>query len=221
MECSQEVKTADFDSVITGSIPVAPTILYFQGFKEVGSMEFNKHKNLEGAHAFLGASKYHWLRYDDKKMIQVYNNFLATQKGTELHALAANCIEMGVKLPKSKKTLNSYVNDAIGFKMTPEQPLFFSRNCFGTADAISFRKDFLRIHDLKTGSTPASMDQLFIYDALFCLEYDVKPKDIEIENRIYQNSEIVIGNPTSEEITSIMDKIKHFDELLNELQKEG
>jgi hypothetical protein len=36
-----------------------------------------------------------------------------------------------------------YVNDAIGYQMTPEQPIYYSENCVGTADAISFKNDFL------------------------------------------------------------------------------
>ena len=136
-------------------------------------MNFNNHSNLEGQHAFLGASKYHWINYGEDKVAEAYRNFLATQKGTMLHAFAAQCITLGQKLPKSQKTLNMYVNDAIGFKMTSEQILYYSDNCFGTADAILFRNNFLRIHDLKTGKIPAHMEQLEIYAALFCLEYRV------------------------------------------------
>ena len=132
-------------------------------------MNFNKHSALEGQHAFLGASKYHWINYDEIKVADSYSRYLATLRGTTLHDFAARCITLGQKLPKSKKTLNMYVNDAIGFRMTPEQVLYFLNNCFGTADAIAFRDGFLRIHDLKTGTTPAHMEQLEIYAALFCL----------------------------------------------------
>ena len=86
-------------------------------------MNFNKHANLSGTHAFLSASKHHWVNYDDKRLKQAYVNFLAAQKGTELHEFAAKCIELGIRIKSNNKTLNSYVNDAIGFKMTPEQPL--------------------------------------------------------------------------------------------------
>lgn len=178
-------------------------------------MNFNKHSALEGQHAFLGASKYHWINYSEEKVAESYSKFLATLKGTALHEFAAQCIKLGQKLPNSKKTLNMYVNDAIGFKMTPEQPLFYSEFCFGTADAISFRKNILRIHDLKTGEIPAHMEQLLIYAALFCLEYKIKPGDIEIELRIYQSDEIVYHNPTAEEILPIIDKIITFDKILN------
>ena len=183
-------------------------------------MNFNKHSNIEGRHAFLGASKYHWINYDESKIADSYSKFLATQKGTILHEFAAQCIRLGQKLPKSQKTLNMYVNDAIGFKMTPEQVLYFSDNCFGTADAIAFRNGLLRIHDLKTGLTPAHMEQLEIYAALFCLEYRTKPSDIDIELRLYQSNDIVVHNPTAEDIVLIMDKIISFDKIISKLKTE-
>ena len=172
----------------------------------------------EGAHAFLGASQYHWLNYDEDKLINVYKNRLAAQQGTRLHAFAKECIELGQKLPKSKKTLNSFVNDAIGFKMRPEQPLYFSPNCFGTSDAISFSDNLLRIHDLKTGASPASMHQLEVYAALFCLEYGKTPTKIDMEFRIYQNDEIVIGQPEGELIEDVMHKIIFFDKLIEKVK---
>lgn len=183
-------------------------------------MNFNKHSNLEGQHAFLGASKYHWINYSEDKVAESYSRFLATQKGTQLHEFAAQCIRLGQKLPKSKKTLNAYVNDAIGFKMTPEQILFYSDNCFGTADAISFRGDLLRIHDLKTGAIPAHMEQLEVYAALFCLEYKIKPADIRMELRLYQSDDILVGNPTVEDIAPIMDKIITFDRIINKIKEQ-
>lgn len=182
-------------------------------------MIFRDHHNLDGLHAFLGASKYHWLGYDDEKMIQSYRNMNAAQRGTELHEFAAQCIRLGQRLPKSKKTLNAYVNDAIGFRMKPEQILFYSDNCFGTADAISFNSDLLRIHDLKTGMTPASIKQLEIYAALFCLEYSKKPSDMKMELRIYQNDDVVIHSPEYEDIVYVMDKIVHFDKLITDIRR--
>ena len=148
-------------------------------------MIFNKHSALEGQHAFLGASKYHWINYDESKVAESYSKFLATQKGTELHDFAAKCISLGQKLPKSQKTLNMYVNDAIGFKMVPEQPLFYSE-----------------------------------YAALFCLEYKIKPADIEMELRIYQNNQILYENPTAETIVPIMDKIITFDKVINKIKEQ-
>lgn len=184
-------------------------------------MNFNRHSNLEGKHAFLSASKYHWINYDDDKLVAYYQNFRAAQYGSELHEHAKRCIQLGTKLMRSKKTLNMFVNDAIGFQMTPEQPLYYSDNCFGTADAISYKDHFLRIHDLKTGSTPAHMEQLMVYAALFCLEYGVDPKDIQIELRIYQSDEILALNPEAEDIQAIIDKIIWFDKCITRLQMEG
>ena len=114
-----------------------------------------------------------------------------------------------------------YVNDAIGFKMEPEQVLYYSPNCFGTADAICFRKNKLRIHDLKTGVVPASMYQLMVYAALFCLEYDYKPGEIETELRIYQGNDIVIHKAQADDILPIMDRIVIFDKTINKLQEDG
>ena len=183
-------------------------------------MNFIKHSDLEGQHAFLGASKYHWINYDEQKVADAYSKFLAVQKGTVLHDFAAQCIKLGQKLPRSQKTLNMYVNDAIGFKMTPEQVLFYSENCFGTADAISFRDNVLRIHDYKSGVIPAHMEQLMIYAALFCLEYKYKPSEIEIELRIYQSDEIIVHNPEPEEIFAIIDKIIAFDKIITKIKSE-
>ena len=185
-------------------------------------MNFIKHSELIGQHAFLGASKYHWVNYDDDKLIQSYLSSLAVQKGTELHELAFKLIKLGVKLPRTKTTLNQYVNDAIAYRLTPEQPLYFSRNCFGTADAISFNeKDrFLRIHDLKTGVTPAHMEHLEIYAALFCLEYHKQPTDLGMELRIYQNNEVLIHSPQGENIESIMKTIIRFDGQIEKIRTE-
>lgn len=183
-------------------------------------MNFNKHLNFEGLHAFLGASKYHWVNYSEEKLADAYSKHLAAQKGTVLHDFAAQCIRLGQKLPKSRKTINMYVNDAIGFRMTVEQVLYYSDNCFGTADAISFRDNCLRIHDFKSGVTPARIEQLEIYTALFCLEYKIKPSDINIELRIYQSDEVVQHIPTAEDILLIMDKIISFDRLLKKIKTE-
>ena len=141
--------------------------------------------------------------------------------GTRLHQWAKDTIDLGIRQPRSKKTIYAYVNDAIGFKMSTEVVLFYSERFFGTADAISFKNGFLRIHDLKTGKRPVHMEQLEIYAALFCLEYNIRPGDIEMELRIYQNDEVIVHNPTAEDIAPIMDKIKHLDKLLAKTDYEG
>lgn len=182
-------------------------------------MNWNNHSRFTGAHAFLGASKFSWLNYDEEKLAEVWTKQQAIARGTKLHALAASLIEMNQPLPRTQKTLNMYVNDAIGFKMDPEVILYYSDNVFGTADSISFRKKLLRIHDLKTGTIQAHMEQLMIYSALFCLEYGQKPGEIEMELRIYQNNSIDICNPTAEDILPIMDKIVRFDKIIRKLKE--
>lgn len=183
-------------------------------------MQWNKHFNLEGNHAFLGASNYHWINYDKEKLRTVWLNYHAAQKGTEIHEYAEKAIRLGIRQARSKKTVNMYINDAIGFRMTPEVVLAYSDNSFGTCDAISFRDNILRIHDLKTGVTPANILQLRVYAALFCLEYKQKPGEIEIELRIYQNNDILIDRPNAEIIAPIMNKIVTFDKYINQLKKE-
>lgn len=171
-------------------------------------MNFNQHSWLVGKHAFLSASKYHWTNYSDDKFEATYLASLEAQRGTELHALAAEMIRLGVRPTRTRQTFNLYVNDAIGFGMSPEVVLYYSDDAFGTADAISFKKNLLRIHDLKTGKTPTSMTQLEIYAAFFCLEYMVKPGEIQMELRIYQNDDVTIHIPEVERIAHLMDRIK-------------
>lgn len=184
-------------------------------------MNFNNHSNLQGNHAFLSASKYHWVNYDDDKLAESYSRALAAQKGTRLHELAASLIQENIKLPRSKKTLNAYVNDAIGFRMVPEQILYFSENCFGTADAICFDGKILRIHDLKTGVTATHMEQLEVYAALFFLEYDLSPKDVAMELRIYQNDEVIVHNPEVDDINFVMNRIIRSNDIINQIKREA
>ena len=186
-------------------------------------MNFEKHLNLEGLHAPFSPSQSSWLRYDDEKALEVYANRKASEIGTKLHQWAKDTIDLGIKQPRSKKTLYAYVNDAIGFKMSTEVVLYYSNRFFGTADAISFRNGMLRIHDLKTGKSGKIEDhieQLEVYAALFCLEYKVKPGDINIELRVYKNDEVLYHNPTAEDILPIMDKIIHLNKLLEKIDNE-
>ena len=185
-------------------------------------MIFNKHSNLAGSHAFLSASKFHWLNYNDDQLMTSFINSMAADRGTKLHALACDCIKLKVRLPRNHCTLNAYVNDAINYDMTPEQVLYYSDNCFGTADAICFRDKLLRIHDLKTGTVvPGHMEQLKIYNALFCLEYHIGPEKLNTELRIYQNDDVMTCRPEPEEILVIMDKIIDFDKKIEKMKEEG
>lgn len=184
-------------------------------------MNFNSHSDLIGKHAFLSPSKYHWVNYTDERLAARFISAMAARKGTELHDFAQEAIRLRIKLPRTKTTLNMYVNDAIGFKMETEQPLFYSPNCFGHADAISFRNDLLRIHDLKTGITQTSHHQLEVYAAIFCLEYGIAPDTIGMSLRIYQNDEIREHEPYPDVIDNIMDKIIYFDQKIEALKLEG
>lgn len=183
-------------------------------------MRFNKHTKFDGLHAFLSPSNYHWVGYEPEKLDTAVLAHMAARRGTQLHELAHQMIKLGVKLPDTEQTLNRYVNDCIGYRMTPEQTLFYSPNAFGTADAIDFRRNKLRVFDLKTGVNICKFQQLYVYAALFCLEYGYEPIKIEIELRIYQNDEVRIeeGNPL--EVQSIMSKIIYADRRINEIMEE-
>jgi len=183
-------------------------------------MIFNTHSGLLGSHAFLSPSQYHWVNYTEQKLEARFISAMAARRGTELHEFARDAIRLGIKLPKSPKTLNMYVNDAIGFKMNVEQALYYSPNCYGHADTISFRDDILRVHDLKTGIIATSVHQLEVYAAIFCLEYECSPFDIDIELRIYQNDEIRVYEPHPDVILHVMDKIVTFDKQLEYLKGE-
>lgn len=222
-------------------------------------MNFNKHSDLDGRHAFFSPSQSAWLRYSEEKIFNKMQSEYRAMLGTEIHEFVASQISLGIKVSNIKNLTNSittyiyckysqkeetvnyglklirhlvylpkevfdtikiYINDAIGFKMTPEQKLYYSDNCFGTTDAIAFRKNLLRIHDLKTGATPVHIEQLEVYAALFCLEYNIKPSDIEMELRIYQSGDILYHNPTTEDIVPIMDKIITNDKIITKLTSE-
>lgn len=206
-------------------------------------MNYNKHSFLEGKHALLGASKYHWMNDTEEELIDRVAHSYAAEIGTQLHDVARKHIQYNIKLKKYDKdsvildlldrgiprfaincidinmvysNLMNYVNDCIGFRMTPEVVLAYSDICFGTTDAIGYfeKQKSLNIFDLKTGTSQAHMEQLMIYVALFCLEYRIKPIDIVIECRIYQNNDIIICNPEAPDIIPIMDKIVTFDKSI-------
>lgn len=178
-------------------------------------MKFFEHSDKVGRHAFLSASKYAWIRYDEEHLHETFDNAMDATMGTRLHTLAAELINLKIRLPETTATLNAYVNDAIGFRMTPEVLLVATDNAFGTADAVSFYDNTLRIHDLKNGITVAKIDQLLIYACFFLIEYRFKPNEIDIVLRIYQNDTIVEYIPELDELAHIIDKIHTFDDLIN------
>jgi hypothetical protein len=206
-------------------------------------VHFNRHSDMEGLHAFLSPSSYHWLRYDRDHLVERFRTKKAAQLGSELHDIAHRLIKLKIKLPGNGTTLNSFVNDVISLFMMSEQTLIYSGNCFGTADAIGLKRlrghelPTLRVFDLKTGESEAKVDQLIVYCALFCLEYGYRPLELEYDLRIYQNDAIqqwteetlvqIAGKdepfmPIPLAVTYAMDKIVTWDKVLDELQlKEG
>jgi len=208
-------------------------------------MLFNDHSQLEGLHAFLGASKYGWINWSDEIFEQRYYSQFASQLGVAIHELAKDSIKSRIKLTKQDRhliemtlyrngiprgaydseviltNLMPFVNDAIGFHMTPEVILYYSNSAFGTADAIAFneKEKKLRIHDLKTGSVASRIEQLMIYAALFCLEYRMKPADFTTELRIYQNFEVLIHTPEPLEIEKFMFMIRTRNDVVKKYQE--
>lgn len=194
---------------------------------------FNRHPSLEGTHAVLSPSNPAWLRYDREKLVGRLKTLQAAALGTELHETAARNIKRGIKLMPHVEwpVLDLYVNDAIEYDMVPEQTLFHSGNCYGTADAIGFEEyldaisgpfdGFLRIHDLKTGSSKVTMDQLYVYAGIFCREYGYKPFRIDGELRIYQGDEVVREPIDRTYLSFVYDRIGWSDEIVEEYRMGG
>lgn len=182
-------------------------------------MNFKRHSNLAGEHAFLSPSYYHWINYSPDRLVQRWYTYQAALLGTVHHAYAAEQIAQRI-VQDGDSLLDRYINECITFRMTPEVVLFYSENCFGTADAIAFQRNILRVSDLKTGVSPTSVHQLEVYTALFCLEYEVDPYDIKIELRIYQGDEVRLYDGDPDDIIAIQKKIIIFDHRLNQLKRE-
>lgn len=184
-------------------------------------MLFRKHSQLEGQHAFLSPSTYHWINYDVPKLKFRWTTLQAALLGTEQHRYAAIAIQEKEYQDDETTTLGLYINQCIQYRMHPEVVLYYSPNAFGTVDAISYRYRVLRISDLKTGVTRVSEHQLEVYAALFFLEYEIDPFSVRgIELRIYQDGQVkeFTGDPGF--IKGIMDKIVEFDQIIDELRKE-
>lgn len=180
-------------------------------------MIWNRHSNLKSQHAFLSPSNFYWVNDDEEKLISRWNNSKATEMGTRLHAYAEESIRLARRQLKNKDSVNMFINDAIGYRMEAEQTLYYSENCFGTADAICLHDNekILRIHDLKTGEIPGHMEQLLIYAALFFLEYrEWRPGSITTELRIYQHGDIQKYLPNETELEQYMDRIRRADEII-------
>lgn len=182
-------------------------------------MRFKRHSHLEGNHAFLSPSYYHWLNYDIERLSGRWKTIRASIDGVRDHAYAAEAIAIGEFQFDESTTLGAFINDSIRFAMTPELILYYSDNCYGTADAICFRDNILRISDLKTGTSKTSEKQLEIYAALFCLEYEMDPYAMQIELRIYQDNECRLYDADPATIRGIMDKIILFDRHVDEFKE--
>lgn len=177
-------------------------------------MRWNRHLRLQGEHAFLSPSNYHWINYTPNRLIERWTAAQASAYGNMQHEYCIREIEAR-RHSDLIGTIGMYINDGIKYKMECEQVLYYSDNCFGTADTIAFRYKTLRIHDLKTGVVPGSVHQLEVYAALFCLEYEVDPFEIKIELRIYQADEVAVYDADPEDINFIMEKIQEFDKLIH------
>lgn len=185
-------------------------------------MRFKDHSHLAHAHATLSASTNAWTNYDLEKLETMYRAKLAASHGTQLHEFAAMAIRLRQKLEDLPLTLNMYVNDAIGHRMTPEQVLFFHPDAFGTADAIDDRDDFLKIFDLKTGLAEASWRQLETYAAFYCLEYKKNPMTLNgMEFRIYQNDEIKKMEGDPQVVMQIMEHTKICVQEISRMRAEA
>lgn len=194
---------------------------FFLRTKRRCSLRFKKHSHLEGQHAFLSPSSYHWINYDEEKLKFRYKTLRAALEGVEQHRYAAICIEEGIFQDDERTTVGLYINQCIQYKMSPEVVLFYSPNAFGTVDAIAYRYRVLRISDLKTGVTRVSEHQMEVYAALFCLEYEIDPFSMRgIELRFYKDGKVYLYDADPYVIMGIMDKIVRFDEILNRLREE-
>lgn len=177
-------------------------------------MRWNRHLSLRGEHAFLSPSQYHWINYTPNRLLDRWTTAQASAYGTMQHEYAMREIE--ARHPSDlQSTVGLYINDCVEHDMRCEQLLYYSDNCFGTVDAINFKRKKLFIFDLKTGVVKGSVHQLEVYSALFCLEYNINPFDIKIELRIYQDDEVSIFDADPEDIQFIMDKIQEFDKLIS------
>lgn len=173
---------------------------------------------LNREHAFLSPSSAKtWLGKDKEYLKKKIKAEQARFIGTKKHEIAEWDIKLRMKRPNNPSTFNMYVNDAIGYRMETEVPLKYSKWCSGTADALVFKDGLLRIHDLKTGVSKTSMDQLVVYAALYCLQHDITPSDIKIELRIYQSGDVLIHEPDLDEMVHAIDYIKTASKWLDEI----
>lgn len=189
---------------------------------------WNTHKELEGRHATISASKYSWVNYDLEKFEDVYRDSVAATYGTRLHELAKEHILLGLRMPDTERTLDRYINDCIGMRMQPEKVISFNDKAFGTADAVRFdeKTNTLFVFDLKTGRHEAKFTQLMIYCVFFCLEYGFRIAELNFVLRIYQNDEVrevttQDGTLSFEDLVNIHSRVLDFTKMAYEIDREA
>lgn len=181
-------------------------------------------------HRFASANIKAYESYDEEKLDDIHKGFRNFVRGRYLGLddtsktgpLAFTILDNMRYVPEeSWVSVAQFINDGCQYKMNSEQPLWYSDNAFGTTDAISFYRNKLRIHDLKTGDNPAKMLQLELYAALFCLEYRKQPEQIKMELAIYQFGEITRQVPDPKDIRDLMDLIIEDDAILISMSLDG
>lgn len=210
-------------------------------------MQWKNHLEVSREHSLLSPSQPSFLNLDDEGLLNRYMKSYATEAGTILHKYAEDLIRTRFKLENNRTekkhvqfelarhyipnsvididavfpVLRAYVNDGIGFAMIPEKKLVCDPVIlFGTADTICFRDNHLRIHDLKTGTSKVKMEQLLIYAALFCIDYEVNPDEIDIDLRIYQTGQedVICYKPTKEEMHELIHKLLYDVEYIKQIR---
>ena len=182
-------------------------------------------------HATFSPSDKAWLNYDREKIRQRVLSARAVQRGTELHELAKHCIDMRTPLDPSNGIISVYVKDCIAYEMDTEVSLMYSEDIGGTADALKFdmAEGILRISDLKTGERKASIAQVVLYAALWCLINRVDPMSIGYDLRIYgHTSQRLASGFEKEDEELVCEKvndaavhIKYVQSVIDEISLEG
>ena len=69
-------------------------------------MRFNKHLNLQGEHAFLSPSQYHWIHYTPDRLIERWTAAQASSYGIAQHGRAE-----ASELDRLKKEFENKLNE--------------------------------------------------------------------------------------------------------------
>lgn len=151
----------------------------------------------------------------------IHDKYIREQISEKSRLYGATLIKHMDYLPKETyPTVKMFVNDSISYGMESESKVEYSECFWGTADAIKYDQGskLLQVFDLKTGSRPGKISQLYTYAALYCLQHDLKPDSISFETRIYQSGDILTDNPPSELIYDLMKTIVHGDSIITKFK---